>query len=118
MAPQLEELEPKKQTDRHGRAITINDQTKIKETIIQLKRTPRPEGLLDSTRIADIDIEEYFECGVINKNQVNKGTLSGLGSGNNAFKSSIESSKFDNWKLTKEKPLNSSNKEILGCNDS
>jgi hypothetical protein len=114
---QLEELEPKKQTDRLGRAITINDPTKIKETIIELKRTERPNGLLDSASIADIDIEEYFECGVVNKSEANKGTLSGLGSGTNAFKSTIEASKFENWKLTKEKPLNSANKEILGCND-
>jgi hypothetical protein len=42
------------------------------------------------------------------------GTLSGLGSGDNSVKSSMESSKFDNWKLVKEEPLNSENKKILG----
>jgi hypothetical protein len=112
---QLEEKEPKKQTDRHGRAIAINDATKIKDTIIQLKKTPRPDGLYDKSKIADIKVTtEKFECGVVNKTGVNKGTLSGLGAGNNSIESTMLSSEFDNWKLTKEKPLNCAEKEILG----
>jgi hypothetical protein len=111
---QLTEQEPKKQTDRFGRAIAINDATKIKDTIIGLKKLKRPEGLYDQAYVADIEVEEEFKCGVVNLNGKNTGTLSGLGSGDNSVKSSMESSKFDNWKLVKEEPLNSANKKILG----
>jgi len=112
---QLKPKKPKKPTDRHGRAITINDPTKIKDTIIELKKTPRPEGLYDHAIVADIKVtEEEYECGVVNISSANKGTLSGLGKGNNSVKSTMLSSEFDNWKLKKEKPLNAAKREILG----
>jgi len=38
----LTEFYPTRQTDRQGRTIAINDKSKIDETIIKLKKTPRP----------------------------------------------------------------------------
>jgi len=111
---QLEELPPKKQTDRQGRTIAINDKTKIEQTIIQLKKIKRPEGLFNTgTKTANIIVEEEFDCGVINLSGTNKGTLSGLGSGNNLYKSSLTASEFVKWKLYTEQPKNAANKNIL-----
>lgn len=111
---QLKELEPKKQTDRHGRAVAINDPTKIKQTLIELKKINRPEGLYNNeTLVANIDVEEEFECGVINESKTNRGTLSGLGAGKNNYKSSMTASKYENWKLYKEEPLNAADEKFL-----
>jgi hypothetical protein len=111
---QLKEKTPKKQTDRQGRTITINDE-KVPTTIIELKKTARPEGLYDASYVADIKVtKEEYECGVINISKANKGTLSGLGSGKNEFKSSMFSSEFKNWKLKKEEPLDAADRKILG----
>lgn len=111
---QLKQLEPKKQTDRHGRAIAINDPKKIKDTLIYLKKTARPEGLYNGvTPAANIIVEEEFECGVINLSKANKGTLSGLGKGNNKYKSSLRASEYKKWKLYKEEPKNSADKKFL-----
>lgn len=112
---QIKTKNPKKPNDQLGRVLTINDSKRIKETLIELKKTPRPAGLYDSATVADIKVtEEEFECGVINLSEVNKGTLSGLGKPNNAFKSSMLSSEFKNWKLKTEKPLNAAEREIWG----
>ena len=111
---QLTEETPKKQTNREGRSIAINDSTKIKNTIIELKKTPRPDGLYDKSHVADIKVEEKFKCGITNISKANKGTLSGYGSGNNSVESTMLSSEFDNWKLVKEEPLNANNDKVLG----
>jgi len=58
-------------------------------------------------------VEEEFKCGVINISKANKGTLSGLGSGNNSYKSSLTASEFKKWKLYTEKPKNAANKNIM-----
>lgn len=111
---QLEEEDPKRQTDRLGRAITINDPTKICKTIVQLKRTPRPEGLHESVDVASIKVtEEEYECGIVNISQANKGTLSGLGKGKNSVKSSMLSAEVEKWKLVVEEPKNAADEEIF-----
>lgn len=110
---QLEEETPQKQKEKDARSIAINDPKKIQNTIITLKRTSRPDGLLTNCKSADIKVvEEKFKCGIINKSGANKGTLSGYGSGDNSVPSSMMSSEFENWKLVKEKPLNANNKLI------
>ena len=111
---QLTEKEPQKQTSKDGRSIAINDPTKIENTIIELKKTARPDGLYDSSKIADIKVEEKFKCGVINISNTNKGTLSGFGYGDNSVASTMVSSEFGNWKLVTEEPLNANNEKILG----
>ncbi len=110
---QLEEETPKKQTEKDGRTVAINDSKKIKNTIIQLKKIPRPDGLYDSVNAADIKIEDKFKCGVTNISGVNKGTMAGYGIGDNGVESSMLSSTFDTWKLFKEEPLNANNKKIF-----
>lgn len=111
---QLKELPPIKQTDRQARTIAINDSKKIKETVIGLKKLARPKGLYNGTTdAANIDVEEEFNCGVINVSKANKGTLSGLGAGDNKYKSSLIASKFENWKLYKEQPTNAADKKFL-----
>jgi hypothetical protein len=111
---QLTENTPEKQTSKDGRSIAINDSTKIAKTIIELKKTPRPDGLYDSCHIADIMVEDKFKCGITNISKTNKGTLSGFGSGDNSVSSTMLSSEFKNWKLVTEEPLNANNKKILG----
>jgi hypothetical protein len=115
---QLKELPPKKQTDRLGRAITINDSTKICDTVIKLKKTARPDGLHETVEIADIKVtEEEYECGVMNISGANKGTLSGLGKGDNKVKSTMLSAEVEKWKLTVEEPLNAADKQIFNEKD-
>lgn len=114
---QLKEKDPKKPLEdvAIGRVLTINDPDRIQDTLIELKKKPRPDGLFDQCVTADIKVtEEEYKCGVINISSSNKGTLSGLGAPDNAFKSSMLSSEFENWKLKTENPLNAADREIWG----
>lgn len=89
--------------------LAINDIVRIDKTIVPLKRTPISKGLRDvAIDVADCKTDKFF-CGVTNESFVNRGTIKGLGIGNNRQRSSSVPSKKEKSKQFVDKPTNNNN---------